>query len=105
MWHEAGLHDADDTRAVPDAEVDTVELVGAKAGDGIVHATHGVPGRQRFPANAASPHGVGVAREVDVGRNAERIAAESQILRIAVKRRRDEVVEGIDAAGDDAERT
>src|SRR5215475_5187645 len=51
-----------------------------------------------------APHMVlGVARDVHVRGNAERVAAERQVLRVAVEGRGGEVIEAIDAPSDDAE--
>src|SRR5262249_20740269 len=99
----AHFSNADSAGIVADAEIDTVEPVGAKARQGVVYATHGVPERTRFPAHARPPHGVGVARDVHVRGDAERVAAERQVLRVAVEGRGGEIVEAIDAPDDDAE--
>src|SRR4029453_7461747 len=86
-----------------DAEVDSMELVLPEAGAGVVRPSHQVPGRVRRIARAEPPGGVRVARDVDVDGNAERVAAEGEVLRVAVERRRGEIVEPVQAPGDEIE--
>src|SRR5262249_23564048 len=91
------------TRVVPDAKVDAVVAVRAELGERVVDARHRVDVVRERPAGTRTPGGVRVARDGSVVRDAEGIAAEAEVLRVAVERRRREVVERVDAAADQAQ--
>src|SRR5271170_1695677 len=96
------LHDRD-AGIMPKAEINAVEFVAAKVSVSIVRTGHRVELGRDFIACANSPGCARVARHGRIDRDAQRVAAEAQVLRETVVRRGREVVEGIDAPGNDVE--
>ena len=92
-----------DARVVADAEVDAVVAVRAEAGERIIDARHGVHVVREGPAGAQTPGGVRVTRDGRVHRDAERVPAEAEVLRVAVEGRGGEVVERVDPTADHAQ--
>src|SRR5262249_47315018 len=77
------LHHSD-ARVAPDAEVDAVIVIRAEAGESVVDAGHRVHVVRERPADPQTPCGVRVARDRCIHRDAERVPAEAEVLRIAV---------------------
>src|SRR5439155_3553058 len=85
-----------DARVVSYAEVDAVVAVRAEVGERVVDAGHRVDVVRERPAGAQTPGGIRVARDGSVHRDAERVPAEAEVLRVAVEGRSGEVVERVD---------
>src|SRR5579862_3137728 len=92
-----------DPGIVPQTEIDAMELIAAEVAIGVVRTGHRVKLGRNLIASANAPRGAGITRHRSVDWNTQGIAAETKVLCEAVQRRGREIVERVDASGDDVE--